>query len=314
MDGRGHVALEILLGAFDMQVMNVLWKPTSGGSYESGLRVWSDETDSPFFLSLPSGHEVAWTIHGPKRCIGSIDVSGVPVRCPENSLVRRGMRRCGPCSAMDEMDPCIRCDGRNCNASDSRKDKCLSTRYAVYLAVFNDNTLKIGVSSKSRVVTRWVEQGADFGGIIGIVKGGQKARQIERRLGTSPDIKKQVRAERKAKHLLTSIGLERAQDIAQGFLNTVKEIEIESEVSLQDLSNYYSIDSLNAEPQRWRSGRTSIEGLQMAGQVVGMKGSLLVTRIGAAFTVANLTDLIGYELDDTSEVKVVSQTGLLDFL
>ncbi|MHA2003273.1 MAG: hypothetical protein ACW960_04115 [Candidatus Thorarchaeota archaeon] len=47
---------------------------------------------------------------------------------------------------------------------------------------------------------------------------------------------------------------------------------------------------------------------------MGMKGSLLVTRIGSAFTVANLTDLIGYELDDTSDVKVVSQTGLLDFL
>ena len=149
-----------------MQVMNVLWRPMSEGSYESGLRVWSDETDAPEFIPLPSGYEVAWTIHGPKRCIGSIDTNGVPVRCPENSLVRRGMRRCGPCSAMDEMDPCIRCDGRSCNASDSRKDKCLSIRYAVYLAVFNDNTLKIGVSSKSRVVTRWVEQGADFGGII----------------------------------------------------------------------------------------------------------------------------------------------------
>jgi hypothetical protein len=174
--------------------------------------------------------------------------------------------------------------------------------------------LKIGVSSKSRVVTRWVEQGADFGVIIGIVQGGLKARQIERRLGTSPDVKKQVRAERKAMHLLTPIGVERAQDIVQGFLSTVNEEEIKPEVSLQDLSNHYNIGSLNAEPQRWRPGRTSIEGLQMVGQVVGMKGSLLVTRIGSAFTVANLTDLIGYELDDTSDVKVVSQTGLLDFL
>ncbi|MHA2385799.1 MAG: DUF2797 domain-containing protein [Candidatus Thorarchaeota archaeon] len=286
----------------------------SEGSFESGLRVWSDETDAPEFLPLPSGYEVAWTIHGPKRCIGSIDTNGIPVRCPENSLVRRGMRRCGPCSAMDEMDPCIRCDGRNCNASDSRKDKCLSTRYTVYLAVFNDNTLKIGVSSKSRVVTRWVEQGADFGVIIGIVQGGLKARQIERRLGTSPDVKKQVRAERKAMHLLTPIGVERAQDIVQGFLSTVNEEEIKPEVSLKDLSPHYNIGSLNAEPQRWRPSRTSIEGLQMVGQVVGMKGSLLVTRIGSAFTVANLTDLIGYELDDTSDVKVVSQTGLLDFL
>ncbi|MHA2065918.1 MAG: DUF2797 domain-containing protein, partial [Candidatus Thorarchaeota archaeon] len=180
-----------------MQVMRVLWRPTSKDSYESGLRVWPDDSDTPYFLSLPTGYEIGWTVNGPKRCIGSVDLNGSPVKCPENSLVRRGMRRCGPCSAMDEMDPCIRCDGQNCSASDARKEKCFSTKYAVYLAVFNDSTLKIGVSSKSRVMTRWVEQGADFGGVIGVVESGLKARMIERRLGASPDVKKQVRAERK---------------------------------------------------------------------------------------------------------------------
>jgi hypothetical protein len=215
---------------------------------------------------------------------------------------------------MDEMDPCIRCDGQNCSASDARKEKCFSTKYAVYLAVFNDSTLKIGVSSKSRVMTRWVEQGADFGGVIGVVESGLKARMIERRLGASPDVKKQVRAERKTSHLLNPIDAERAQEIVQGFLDTTNDPHILSEVILQDLAYIYDIDSLNAEPQRWRAGRVSIDGLQLVGQVVGMKGSLLLTQIGSAFTVANLTEMIGYDLDDTSEVKVVSQTGLLDYL
>jgi hypothetical protein len=215
---------------------------------------------------------------------------------------------------MDEMDSCIRCDGSYCNASDERKERCFTTQYAVYLAVFNDSTLKIGVSSKSRVVTRWVEQGADYGGVIGIIEGGLKARQIERKLGARSDVKKQVRAERKAMHLLKPINQESAQEIAQAFLDTVEEKEIDAEITLQDLSNHYHIDSLNAEPQRWRSGRTPIDGLQMGGQVVGMKGSLLVTRIGSAFTVANLSELIGYSIDDTSEVRITAQTGLLDFL
>jgi hypothetical protein len=297
-----------------MQMMNVLWRPTGQDTFESGIRVWPDESGTPNFLTLPSEYDVEWTILGPKRCIGHLDSQGIPVRCPENSLVRRGMRRCGPCSAMDEMDQCIRCDGGYCNASEERKERCLSTEYAVYLAVFNDGTLKIGVSSKSRVETRWVEQGADYGGVIGIVKGGLKARQIERKLGSRSDVKKQVRAERKAMHLLKPISRERAQEIAQGFLDTVKEKEIESEIALQDLSNHYHIDLLNAEPQRWRSGRTPIEDLQLMGQVVGMKGSLLLTRIGSAFTVANLSELIGYSIDDTSEVRMTAQTGLLDFL
>ncbi|MFW9802201.1 MAG: DUF2797 domain-containing protein [Candidatus Thorarchaeota archaeon] len=297
-----------------MHVMNVLWRPTSRDTFEPGLRVWPTDADTPHFLSLPSEYDVRWTILGPKHCIGHVDSQGIPVRCPEHSLVRRGMRRCGPCSAMDEMDPCIRCDGSYCNANEERKERCRSTEYAVYLAVFNDGTLKIGVSSRARIETRWVEQGADYGGVIGIIEGGLKARQIEHKLGSRSEVKKQVRAERKALHLLKPISLGRAQEIAQGFLDTVKEKEIESEITLQDLSKYYPIDSLNAEPQRWRSGRTPIEGLQLAGQVLGMKGSLLVTRFGSAFTVANLSELIGYSIDDTSEVRMTAQTGLLDFL
>jgi hypothetical protein len=297
-----------------MQVMRTLWRPTGPDTFESGLRIWPDESDTPEFLTLPSEYDVEWTIIGPKRCIGYLDSQGIPVRCPENSLVRRGMRRCGPCSAMDEMDQCIRCDGGYCRASEERKKRCLSTEYAVYLAVFNDGTLKIGVSSRSRVETRWVEQGADYGGVIGIIEGGLRARQIEHKLGARSDVKKQVRAERKAMHLLKPMSRERAQDIAQGFLDTVKEKEIESEIALQDLSNHYHIDSLNAEPQRWRSGRTPVKDLQLTGRVVGMKGSLLVTRIGSAFTVANLSELIGYSIDDASEVRMTAQTGLLDFL
>jgi len=297
-----------------MHVMNVLWKPKSKGTYESGIRVWPKEADAPLFLSLPSGYEIAWTILGPKRCIGSVDIRGTPVRCPENSLVRRGMRRCGPCSAMDEMDPCIRCDGKNCYASEARRKRCLSTKYAVYLAVFNDGTLKIGVSSKSRLLTRWVEQGADYGGVIAVVEGGLKARLVEHGLGVHPEVKKQVRAERKAVHLLKPISAEGARVLAQGFLSRIKNPEIESDITLQDLSHHYGFDSINAEPQRWRTGRTSIDGLQLVGEVVGMKGPLLVTRIGSAFTVANLTELIGYQLDDTSDVRVIAQTGLMDYL
>ncbi len=297
-----------------MHVMRVSWRSRSPDAFESGIQVWRSDMDSPEFLPLQQGSEIAWTINGPRSCIGSIDVEGKAQRCPENSLVRRGMRRCGPCSALDEMDPCIRCDGQGCNASDERREHCFSTEYAVYLAVFNDETLKVGVSSKSRVLTRWVEQGADFSGVIGVVQGGLKARQIERSLGASSLVKKQVRAERKAEHLLTHITSERAHDLAHNFLSTVTRPEIEDEVSMTDLSIYYRMSSLNAEPQRWRTGRAQIEGLQLVGQVVGMKGPLLVTRIGSAFTVANLSGIIGYRIDNTSDVGVVSQTGLLDFL
>ena len=180
--------------------------------------------------------------------------------------------------------------------------------------MFNDGTLKVGVSSKKRALTRWIEQGADFGGVIGEVKGGLKARRVEKALGSSALVKKQVRAERKALHLLTPISSEDANDLAQRFLNTVTIPEIHDDVSLTDLSSYYNLSSLSAEPQRWRSGRTPVDGLQLVGEVVTMKGPLLLTKIGSAFTVANLSGITGYRIDDESEITLHSQSGLLDFL
>jgi hypothetical protein len=54
--------------------------------------------------------------------------------------------------------------------------------------------------------------------------------------------------------------------------------------------------------------------MQLLGDVVGMKGSLLVTRIGSAFTVADLKQLVGYMVLPDSPVKMVTQSGLLDYI
>ena len=117
-------------------------------SFLSGLRVWNGG-DIPDFIPILRGENVSWVFRGPRRCIGSIDESLISIRCPEDSIIlQRGMQRCGPCSALDFVDPCIRCDGRNCMASTERRSQCDNTDYAVYLVVFNDETLKIGVSSE----------------------------------------------------------------------------------------------------------------------------------------------------------------------
>lgn len=297
-----------------MHVMRVSWRAKGSDTYLSGIQVWLHEKERPEFFQLHEGTDIAWTISGPRRCIGTIDVDGLAHRCPENSLVRRGMRRCGPCSALDEMDPCIRCVGQDCVASETRKEHCLTTDYVVYLAVFNDETLKVGVSTKKRMLTRWVEQGADFAGVIGEVRGGLEARRVEKVLGSSPLVKKQVRAKRKALHLLTPISSENAHSLAQRFLSSVTLPEIQHDISLFDLSDYYNLSSLSAKPQSWRSGRTPVEGLQLVGDVVGMKGPLLLTRIASAFTVANLSGIIGYRIDDESDIIMHSQSGLLDYL
>ncbi len=296
-----------------MHLIDVQWKPQSSETYETGLVGWVEESDEPRFMPLSPGKSIAWTIRGPRRCIGSVQSTGRQSKCPEGAIVKHGKRRCGPCRAMDVMDPCIRCDGRECAATEDRVNRCNEAEYAVYLAIFNDKTLKVGVSSQRRLVTRWVEQGADFGIMIVEVKGGRKARQLEHALSMSPRVTRQVRTERKTSFLLEQLSAEESESVGQDFLVSVHRPGITHEMNLVDLSRFYGMNGLTAKPHLWRSRGVQLDGLQLLGTVVAMKGPLLVTRIEESFSVANLNELIGYTIDESSEISVISQTGILDF-
>ncbi len=296
-----------------MQVIGVAWKSQDEGTFESGLRVWK-EGDEPEFISLSPREHLTWVFRGPRRCVGSIDSSLNSIRCPENSIVfQSGKIRCGPCSGVDFVDPCIRCDGRTCEATPARKAQCDQTKYAVYLVLFNDETMKVGVSSEKRVRTRWVEQGADYGGILELVQGGMTARRIEDRLGKNPKLAKQVRGERKIRSLMGNLDKNAAQNLVDDFLHYAKGEEIPTNVDLEDLSVYYSLGNVDIQPVPWRKKTEQIDNRPLVGDVVGMKGSLLVTSLGSYFTVTNLRQVIGYSIDYDVDITMVTQTGLMDF-
>jgi len=212
------------------------------------------------------------------------------------------------------MDPCIRCTGRICNASEERRKRCEETDYVLYLAVFNDQTLKVGVSTARRVKTRWVEQGADFAAVLAEIQGGRAARKMEDLIGRRRGATKQVRSKRKIASLMEQLDFAGAEELAKHFSSSLLEVLPEYEVQLEDLSMYYNLDSLNARPLPWRKRSDPMDGMQLLGDVVGMKGSLLVTCIGSAFMVADLKQLAGYTVSPDSPVKMVTQSGLLDYI
>ncbi len=296
-----------------MRVVGVTWKLQDDETFMSGLRVWKDG-DTPEFIPITTGEQLSLVFRGPRRCVGSVNSLLKSIRCPEDSIIlQRGNTRCGSCSAMDFVDPCIRCDGRTCLATSDRRAQCDDTRYAVYLVVFNDETLKVGVSSEKRIRTRWVEQGADFGGVLHLVQGGINARRIEDRLGKNPKVVKQVRGERKIRGLMRKIGLDAAQSIVEGFIGEAESVELGAKMELEDLSRFYSLAKVETQPHPWRSRPEKVDDRPLVGEVVGMKGSLLVTSLGSAFTVADLKQVIGYDLEYDEETTVITQSGLMEF-
>ena len=297
-----------------MQIADVTWRMVDGNQFESGLRIWREGEQTPSFLPLPPGKKISWEIQGPKRCIGSINESGKLVPCPENSVILDSGQKCGPCSAGDIADPCIRCDGRRCDAVDARKLQCEATDYIVYAVVFSDKTLKVGVSSKRRSLIRWVEQGADYAGVLREISGGRIARRVEDRIGRQQGVTKQVRSERKTRALMDHLELDDAQSIVHNFAENASHLELDSDVKLQDLSPFYSLDELKTQPAIWRKRSQPIEGRTIVGTVVGMKGSLMVTSIDSSLLVVDLKQIVGYSINQDSDITMVTQTGLMDFL
>jgi len=296
-----------------MQVADINWRMIDGNSFESGLRIWRENEQTPSFLPLPSGTKISWEIRGPKRCIGSVNESGRLIPCPENSVILDGGQKCGSCSAGDIVDPCIRCDGRRCDAIDARKLQCESTDYVVYAVVFNDKTLKVGVSSKGRALTRWVEQGADYAGVLQEINGGRTARRVEDRIGRQQGVTKQVRSERKIRSLMNKLDIKEAQLIVNEFTESASLLDLNPNVELQDLSSFYTLKELNAQPTIWRKRSQPIDGRTIVGNLDGMKGSLMVTSIDSSQLVVDLRQIIGYSINQDSDITMVTQTGLMDF-
>jgi hypothetical protein len=296
-----------------MQVAEVTWKKMDDAHFDSGLTVWRGEDSTTSFLPLPPGKYLSWKILGPKRCIGSVNVSGKLERCPEQTPILRSGQKCGPCQATDIVDPCMRCDGRRCDAVEARRLQCDVTSYVVYAAVFSDKTLKVGVSSKGRALTRWVEQGADYACILREIEGGRAARRIEERIGRLQGITKQVRSGRKVRALSCRLPLEDANALTQEFLNNASHLELDSEIMLHDLSAYYTLGELESEPMVWKKNSEPVNGQTIIGKVLGMKGSLIVIQAGSFNTVIDLKQIIGYTIDIDSDITLVTQTGLSDF-
>jgi hypothetical protein len=145
------------------------------------------------------------------------------------------------------------------------------------------------------------------------IRGGINARRIEDRLGKNPRAAKVVRGERKIRGLLDKIEIDTAQSIVEDFLLEIEDGEIGNSVELEDLSAYYTLSGIESKPNPWKSRSDKIDDHPLLGEVVGMKGSLLVTSLGSSYTIIDLKQVIGYSFKYDEDITMVTQSGLMDF-
>lgn len=166
------------------------------------------------------------------------------------------------CRHHTEWSPCAACRG------ECLKDEmdCLQP-HVVYLALFAPDVLKVGVTRRGRFRRRLREQGADAGEILAVLPDGREARRIE----AAAPYSDRVNIEEKARGL---------------------HLEPESELLSEARIEFdYLEESLGSRPIRLGPGDPVV------GEMVGVKGRLLVLESGGTPYAVDLMDLVGFELD-----------------
>lgn len=225
---------------------------------------------------------------GRKSCIGYYR-DGRHFECPQKMVLESGWC-CNECRLNDDYYLCMQCNGSECINTKQRQE-CSELIYYIYLAAFGD-LLKVGISLERRIMERLVEQGADLGALIALVKDGKDVRLIEQQICKELNIVDRIRGVQKHNLIFGN-----PNAAALNILNAIKKLKekfssymISPEI--HDLRTYYRLHNVIGQPQKL----TVSEGSEVSGTIVAAKGNILIFENSGMFYSLNSHDLIGREL------------------
>jgi len=231
--------------------------------------------------------------------------------CPYGAAIKRGIR-CRRCAKSDVTRACLLCDGGECSADPAIRRVCEDSVAYVYLASFGAGRIKAGVSQGSRIPKRWIEQGADIAKRV-LVGNGREVRRFEKRIQGELGALRQVKADQKINVVRGDSDLEKSIRLLNTFEGKVHEKIPEANhfhEEPQILSSHYPMHQLDRRPLELRIR----EGLEVSGQVLGLKGPLLFIKMMDLPLAINLNRLVGRKIN-TEDVSITkAQAGLDRFL
>lgn len=227
---------------------------------------------------------------GKKHCIGYTK-GGRHSDCPNMRLVDNE-RVCRECALNDDFFFCMKCTGEEC-INEPQRPACIENKYYIYLAAFS-SILKVGISQEYRILERLIEQGADMGAKIGLVRDGKLARELEQRIRNDLNIQDRVSGLEKQKMLFGNINVA-AVNIFNAFTklrsNGYSEYLIGPEI--YNLQSVYRLSSVSHMP----SYKTLTENCIINGNVVAAKGNIIVAENESSLFSIDANKLIGCDVE-----------------
>lgn len=254
---------EKLINETEVHVVSYRWK-----SFSPELKVY----DGDKIIEVDMG-KIGFNVSQEKTCVGSFEDGYTP--CPDKKNVDK-FHQCRECAP--ESIPYLECIFEPQDCEDCVGGFC-EDEHTVYLA-FHGNHTKIGMTKKSRLKTRLIEQGADAYSLLATLPDRKEAREEENRLSEILRISQRVSKKRKLKRFSKKVDKEIIRTKYRSVKNRVPIGK------LKFLNDYPITLPLRAVP-RFRP----TPGLHR-GKMVGIKGEFLIYENNGLHAL-NLADLPG---------------------
>jgi len=234
-----------------------------------------------------------------------------PNPCPNGAEIERGIR-CRRCTLLDVARSCLLCIGEKCLADPVTRQVCEEAVAYVYLASFGAKSIKAGVSHENRIPKRWIEQGADIAKRV-LVGNGREVRSFEKRIQDELGVLRQVKTKEKVSFMGGSSDLALSIQLLNTLESKVHEKFPKKHHFHEEpwiLFPHYRVPHLDRRPLELRVR----EGLEVSGQVLGVKGPILLLKVGDSPFALDLNRLIGRRIATEEVVQTKTQAGLESFL
>lgn len=234
------------------------------------------------------GNRLFMTI-GEKTCIGYYH-DGKSFACAQERVLEHGWS-CNECKMNDDFALCMQCNGSEC-INMKQREECSELIYYIYLAAFS-NILKVGISMERRIMERLVEQGADLGALIALVKDGKEVRLVEQQIARKLNITDRIRGAQKHDLIFGNPNI-----AAANILNALKKLGENGfsrymiKPEIYDLRPYYRLHNVFSDPQRI----VVSNGCTIKGTPVAAKGNIIILQDNGGFYSLNSHDLIGRKM------------------
>ena len=278
---------------------------------ENSIKVLSGygfNADGPYFIIDEIDGKLATRIHRniigrdftirplPSRfCIGSYDLKTFhAIPCPHiSSMTHKKGNVCFDCSKSNSFNPSF----YNVPVSSlSLKQQEYNLRpHHVYLALFDEHHIKVGISQKNRILTRWLEQGARVATVIFECDNAYLAREIEEKISKELRLAETLRNDQKRQYLKHHTDFEKASAILDELIPKISAI-FEQQITHQAptrLDEYYLqnniihtniIDISNVLPE------------SISGRGIGLIGDTLIVENEHQQFMFSLKKIIGQQI------------------